>query len=41
MKREPLFNVPAVIVALLVVLALIHGVRTLLLTEDQDVWVLL
>jgi membrane associated rhomboid family serine protease len=40
-KREPLFNVPSVIVASLVVLALIHGVRTLLLTEDQDIWVLL
>jgi membrane associated rhomboid family serine protease len=40
-KREPLFNVPAVIVMLLVVLALIHGVRTVLLSEDQDIWVLL
>ena len=41
LKREPLFNVPSVIVASLVVLALIHGVRTLLLSEDQDIQVLL
>lgn len=41
MQREPLFNVPTVIVALLAVLAAIHGVRTVLLTEDQDLWVLL
>lgn len=41
MKREPLFNIPSVIVTLLVVLALIHGVRTVLLDEDQDIWILL
>lgn len=41
MKREPLFNIPSVIVTLLAVLALIHGVRTLLLSDDQDIWVLL
>ena len=41
MKREPLFNIPTVIVALLAVMAFIHVVRTLALTEDQDVWVLL
>ena len=41
MQREPLFNVPSVIVASLAVLVLIHGVRTLLLTEDQDIWILL
>jgi membrane associated rhomboid family serine protease len=35
-KREPLFNVPSVIVAVLAVLALIHAVRTLLLTDHQD-----
>ena len=40
-KREPLFNVPTVIVALLAVLALIHGARTMLLSEEQDIWVLL
>lgn len=36
MKREPLFNVPAVIMATLVLLALVHGARTLLLSEAQD-----
>ena len=41
MNREPLFNVPAVIVATLAVLAAIHGVRTLLLSEDQDIQILL
>lgn len=41
MKREPLFNIPTVIVALLAVLALIHGVRTVMLDEDQDIWLLL
>lgn len=35
-KREPLFNVPTVIVAVLAVLALIHVVRTYVLTDDQD-----
>lgn len=41
MKREPLFNIPSVIIALLVVLALIHGVRTLLLSDDQNIEILL
>jgi membrane associated rhomboid family serine protease len=40
-KREPLFNIPPVIVALLSVLALAHAVRTYLLTEQQDMQVLL
>jgi len=40
-NREPLFNVPAVIVATLAVLAVIHGVRTVFLSEDQDIQVLL
>jgi membrane associated rhomboid family serine protease len=40
-KREPLFNVPTVVVVLMVVLALIHGVRTTFLDEDQDIWLLL
>jgi membrane associated rhomboid family serine protease len=40
-KREPLFNIPAIVVAVLIVLAVIHGVRVYLLTEDQDVWFLL
>ena len=38
MQREPLFNIPAVIVAILAVLALVHGVREWLLTQDQDIW---
>ncbi len=40
-QREPLFNVPSVIIASLAVLALIHGVRTLFLTQEQDIWLLL
>jgi membrane associated rhomboid family serine protease len=40
-KREPLFNIPPVIIAVLAVLALIHAVRTYLLTSDQDIEVLL
>jgi len=40
-KREPLFNIPPVIVALLALLALIHIVRTLLLSDDQDIAFLL
>jgi membrane associated rhomboid family serine protease len=35
-KREPLFNVPSVIVVVLAALALIHVVRSYLLTDDQD-----
>ena len=41
MKREPLFNIPPVIITLLVVLALVHAVRTLLLSDDQNIEVLL
>ncbi|MDO8878722.1 MAG: rhomboid family intramembrane serine protease [Pseudolabrys sp.] len=41
MKREPLFNIPTVIVVLSAALAAIHGVRTVLLSEEQDIWVLL
>ncbi len=37
MKREPLFNIPPVIVAVLAVLALVHAVRTLMLSEAQDI----
>jgi membrane associated rhomboid family serine protease len=36
-QREPVFNIPAVVAALLAVLALIHAVRTLVLTDDQNV----
>ena len=37
MKREPLFNIPPVIVAVLGVLAFIHALRTLVLTNEQDI----
>ena len=35
-RREPLLNVPRVVVAVLVVLALIHAVRVFLLSDDTD-----
>ena len=41
MKREPLLNVPTVVTVLLALFALIHMVRTYLLTESQDIEVLL
>ncbi len=41
MKREPLFNIPPVVVALLAVLALLHAVRTLALSDEQDIKFLL
>ncbi len=41
MKREPPFNIPPVIVAVLAVLALVHAVRTYVLTSEQDVEFLL
>jgi membrane associated rhomboid family serine protease len=40
-KREPLFNIPPVIVAVLAVLALVHAVRTYVLTSEQDMEFLL
>jgi membrane associated rhomboid family serine protease len=40
-KREPLFNIPPVIVAVLAVLALIHAMRIYVLTSDQDIEFLL
>jgi len=40
-KREPLFNIPPVIVALLAVLALVHAVRAYVLTDQQDMEFLL
>jgi len=40
-KREPLFNVPPVIVTVLAVLALIHALRTYVLTGEQDMEFLL
>ena len=41
MKREPIFNIPPVIIAVLAVLALVHVVRTYVLSEQQDVEFLL
>jgi len=41
LKREPLFNIPTVIVALLAIFAFIHAVRTYVLTENEDIEVLL
>jgi membrane associated rhomboid family serine protease len=41
LQREPIFNVPAVIVALIAAFALIHVVRTWFLSEQQDIDVLL
>ena len=41
MKREPLLNVPTVVAVLLALFALIHAVRTYVLTENQDIEVLL
>jgi membrane associated rhomboid family serine protease len=40
-KREPLFNIPSVIVGILVLLALIHVVRVYMLTEPQEIQLLL
>jgi len=40
-NREPIFNIPPVVLAVLAVLALVHLVRTLLLTEQQDIEFLL
>jgi membrane associated rhomboid family serine protease len=40
-KREPVFNIPSVVIAVLAVLAFIHAVRTLLLSEQQDIEFLL
>jgi membrane associated rhomboid family serine protease len=40
-KREPLFNVPTVVAALLALFVLIHALRVYVLSENQDVEVLL
>jgi membrane associated rhomboid family serine protease len=41
LQREPLFNVPNVVVALLAGFALVHAVREYLLTDRQDLQLLL
>jgi membrane associated rhomboid family serine protease len=40
-NREPIFNIPPVVLAVLAVLVLVHLVRVLLLTEQQDIEFLL
>ena len=42
-RREPILNVPAVVVVLLLVLGLVHAVREYVLSDDADrvlVWTL-
>ena len=42
-RREPILNVPAVVVALLLILGLVHGVREYVLSDDADrnlIWTL-
>lgn len=41
MQREPIFNIPAVVLALLAAMALIHAARSYLLTDDQNIEFLL
>jgi len=36
-KREPLFNIPPVVIAVLAMLALVHGVRVWLLSDEQNI----
>lgn len=36
--REPVFNLPPVIIASVAVLAIVHAVRVWLLTNEQDAW---
>jgi membrane associated rhomboid family serine protease len=40
-QREPLFNIPTIILAVLAALALVHVLRTMALTNEQDVEFLL
>jgi membrane associated rhomboid family serine protease len=40
-SREPIFNVPRVVVATVAVLVLVHAVRVVLFTDDQDAAVIL
>ena len=41
MSRQPAFNIPGVVLAVMGLLALIHGVREYLLTDGDDAFVLL
>jgi len=40
-RSEPIFNVPPVVLATIAALLMVHAVRTLVLTDAQDEWVLL
>ena len=40
-RSEPIFNVPPVVLATIAVLLIVHAVRTFVLTDVQDEWVLL
>jgi membrane associated rhomboid family serine protease len=40
-RSEPIFNVPPVVIATVAVLVLVHALRTLVLTDDEDVRFLL
>ena len=40
-RSEPIFNVPPVVLATIAGLLIVHAVRTLILTDAQDEWVLL
>ena len=40
-SKEPIFNVPSIVVALLVLLGLVHGLRECVLSEADDRWFLL
>lgn len=41
MNREPLFNIPPIVVAVLALLVLVHAVRVFLFSEQQDIEFLL
>ena len=41
MHRERMFNLPGVVMGLFAVLALVHGLRDFVLTDEQDAWTLL
>ncbi len=40
-SREPIFNVPPVVIATVAVLLLVHALRMFVLTDEQDAWFLL
>ena len=40
-RREPVFNLPGVVIAFIAVCVLVHLVRIYVLTDEQDFWVIL